>query len=166
MFEDPKFWLAISFLIFISLLGKYVLPIIIKIIDYKTKKIADDVASAKEMKERAEKLLLEAQKQQSEAIIYSRQLIEDAKNEAVDFIINSKKMIEKELEIKMALAEQRIRQEEENVINEIKTRIIDSAIRSIRDNLIRTNDNRKPGEKNPLELAMNKAIVHVSKLIH
>ena len=86
MHLDPKFWLAISFFIFLGLMIKYALPAIIKMIDQGVKKVSNDIFQAIHAKEEAEKLLAEAEKYYQESLTLSKKLIADAEIEAANLI--------------------------------------------------------------------------------
>jgi F-type H+-transporting ATPase subunit b len=131
MFLDPKFWLTISFLIFTTLIIKYVLPKILNTLDNKSKQIANDIEQAKKMREEAEKLLIDTKNYHEDSLLYCQKLIEDAKKEADKLLSDSKKELEAELLKKTNLAQERIKQEEEKTIREIKSNIIASAIKTI-----------------------------------
>ena len=62
MHFDEKFWLAVAFFTFVALMAKYVWPIIAKSLDAGSKKIAEEILAAQEMKKEAEKLLAKAEK--------------------------------------------------------------------------------------------------------
>ena len=70
MFNE-KFWLAIAFLTFVGLIIKYVGPKITKSLDQKSKEIAEEILAAKEMKEKAAKLLATAEAYYKESLYYS-----------------------------------------------------------------------------------------------
>ena len=67
---DEKFWLAIAFTAFAILIVKYVWPLLAKSIDSKSKAIAEEILAAKKMKEKAQKLLDEAEKFYLESLNY------------------------------------------------------------------------------------------------
>jgi F-type H+-transporting ATPase subunit b len=131
MFLEPKFWLAISFFTFVALMIKYALPLIIKMIDDKSKQIAKDIADARNAKEEAENLLAEAKKYSEESKKYCQKLIDDAQNEAAKILADSQKSLEDEINKKTDLAKERIKNEEEKTIREIKSNIIDAAIKNV-----------------------------------
>ncbi|MDA0902046.1 MAG: ATP synthase F0 subunit B [Proteobacteria bacterium] len=158
--HDPKFWLAVSFLIFVALFAKYAWPFILKMIDGKKFQIIDSIEQAKQMKVKAEELLVKAEKYHHDSIAYSQKLIEDAKNEAQSLIKESQKLAQEELDRKINLSKQRIKQEEENAIREVKGKIIISAIQAIEKNIASAK-----GDKS-LKTTIDKAIVDVSKLVH
>lgn len=121
---NEKFWLAIAFAFFVILVIKYFWPSIAKSIDSKSKSIAEEILAAKEMKEKAQKLLNDAQKFYSESLEYSKKLAHDAEVEALKLAAESKDILEKELKKKTAAAIERIKIEEERAIREIKLKIV------------------------------------------
>jgi F-type H+-transporting ATPase subunit b len=132
---NEKFWLAISFLAFVALLAKYVWPHIAKALDESSKKIAADLLAAKEMKERAEKLLANAEQFYKESLAYAEKLSRDAESEAKKIAESAKTNLETEVKKKTDAALNRVKLEEERMIREIKLQIVDSAINNISQNL-------------------------------
>ena len=58
---DEKFYLALAFLTFLGLIVKFVWPKIADALDANSKKIAQELLEAQELKERAQKLLKDAE---------------------------------------------------------------------------------------------------------
>jgi F-type H+-transporting ATPase subunit b len=135
IFQDPKFWLAISFTIFTILMLKYVLPIILKSIDGKVSQITKNLADAEKMRKQAEKLLKSAQDYHKESVKYSDQLIKDSKVEADKITKDYKAEVKKDIEKKVAAADERIKAQEERVVREIKSKIVESAVNAIQSNV-------------------------------
>jgi len=135
MLHDPKFWLAVSFLIFLFLMIRYVVPFIIKMIDAKSQKIAEDLKQAAKMRLEAEKLLRKSKEYYDYHIKKSDQLIKDAALESEKLIENYKIAVEDEISKKIDVANERIKTEEGRVIRDIKSKIIESAIMAIENNL-------------------------------
>lgn len=121
---NEKFWLAIAFLSFVALMVKYVWPLLAKGIDAKSKNIAEEILAAKEMKEKAQKLLNEAEKFYQESLNFSQKLAKDAAVEAQKLAEESKQILENELKKKTSAALERIKLEEERMIREIKLKVI------------------------------------------
>ncbi len=159
IFADPKFWLSISFLIFLALVIKFALPKIILALDGKSKQIADQITSAKQMKEKAEQLLLVAKKHHEESLTYCQKLIADAQAEAAKLLTDSQKSLEEELAKKTDLAKERIALEEEKTIREIKSGIISAAIKIIETKAANLSGN------SAADLS-KKAIIDISKMVH
>jgi F0F1-type ATP synthase membrane subunit b/b' len=131
---DEKFWLAIAFTAFAILIVKYVWPLLAKSIDSKSKAIAEEILAAKKMKEKAQKLLDEAEKFYLESLNYSKKLAADAQNEAQKLADESKQILESELKKKTAAALDRIKLEEEGMIREIKLKVVSDTMEALSKN--------------------------------
>ena len=132
---DEKFWLAIAFFSLLILIIRYALPKIAKSLDDKSKSIAEEILAAKEMKEKAQKLLNDAEKFYQESLSYSQKLAKDAEAEAQKLANESAQMLEAELKKKTAAALERVKMEEERVIREIKLRVVNEAMEALSQNL-------------------------------
>ncbi len=159
IFSDPKFWLAISFLIFLALIIKYALPKIISILDSKSQQIAKQISDAQQMKERAEGLLLAAKKYHEESLLYCQKLIENAKDDATKLLTDAQQSMEQELSKKTALAKERIALEEARAIREIKSSIIQAAIKTIETKSANISNNSSGN-------LTKKAIDDIGKIVH
>jgi F-type H+-transporting ATPase subunit b len=160
MLHDPKFWLAVAFFIFVGAAIKYIIPVVIKMIDQKRNQISENLNQANELRLSALKLLEEAEKYYQDSITLSSELIERARKESEIILESSKKVVEAELNTKMNLATQKIKQEEEKAIRQMKSAIVSAAIKTIEDSLFNS-DNKKISQG-----TTNKAISNISKLIH
>ncbi len=156
---DEKFWLAIAFFSFLSLVIKHVAPIIIKQLDSKSKQIAEELLAAKEAKENAKKMFLASEERYQEAIAFADKLLRDSAIEAQKYFEEALKNAEAEIAKKMAAVENRIKNEQENAIREMKIKIIDSALRAVQNNLQNVS-------KTQSDNLIRKAVDDVSKLVH
>jgi F-type H+-transporting ATPase subunit b len=137
IFSDPKFWLTISFLIFFLLMLKYVMPKITSLLDDQSKRIADQISQAQDLKNQAEKLLIESKKQYESSLIYCKKLIDDAKSEGENLLKDSQKSLEEEIKKRTLLSKERIKAEEDKAIRELKSSIIESAMKIVESNAVK-----------------------------
>jgi F-type H+-transporting ATPase subunit b len=128
---DEKFWLSVAFFFFLILAIKYVWPKLAKALDDKAKQISEEILAAKNIREKAEKFLLIAEKHYQESITYAEKLMKDAELDAQRLIKESQEILEKEIAKKTSAALDRIKFEEEIAIREIKEKIISSAMESL-----------------------------------
>ncbi|MBU6141191.1 MAG: ATP synthase F0 subunit B [Proteobacteria bacterium] len=140
---DEKFWLAIAFSFFAALVAKYVWPIISKHLDSSSKKIAEEILAAKQMKESAEKLLTAAEKLYQEANIFSQKLIKDTEDEVRKLAADSQAALEEEIAKRKAAAIERIKSEEGLAIRELKIKIVNSALRKMQNELNLNQENHE-----------------------
>lgn len=121
MFEDPKFWLLISFIIFLILMYKPFKSMMIGGLDTKIEEIKKNINSSLQSFNDSEKKLDEAQKQTSDLENKINELLSSAKLQAES---SSKDIIEK--------TNQAIASKEKNSLDRIK-QIELSAIQSIKN---------------------------------
>ena len=121
MFEDPKFWLLISFIIFLILMYKPFKSMMIGGLDTKIEEIKKNINSSLQSFNDSEKKLDEAQKQTSDLENKINELLSSAKLQAES---SSKDIIEK--------TAQAIASKEKNSLDRIK-QIELSAIQSIKN---------------------------------
>ncbi len=160
IFLDPRFWLAVSFFIFLALMIKYALPAILKMLDGKANMVAEEVLKASEAKAKAEQLLADAEINFQNAITFSKKLIADAEKEARNLIEHSQKITEEEIQRKLNLVTNRIHQEEEKAIREVKGWLISAAVGVMKENIAKNNDKKSPS------ISIANSINDVSKLIN
>ena len=85
MFEDPKFWLLVSFIIFVTLIYKPFKSMMVKGLDNKIEEIKNSINSSMKSFNDAEEKLSEAQKQTSDL---NNKIDKLDKNEFVDLCSN------------------------------------------------------------------------------
>lgn len=155
---DEKFWLATAFFSFFALVVKYVWPLISKGLDSSSKKVAEEILAAKEMREDAEKLLIKAEQLYKDAVSFSEKLIKDTEDEVQKLAAESKKLLEEEVNKRKKIALDRIRFEEEFAVRELKAKIVDSALGKLANEL---NLNKEDHEK-----LVEKAVNNFGKTVH
>lgn len=120
LLEDPKFWLSVSFVIFIILMAKPFKSMFIGGLDSKIEEIKKSINESLQSFTNAEKKVNEAQRQTADLENKISQLLVDAKNQAQSL---SQSIIEK--------TQQSITSKEKNSLERIK-QIEISAIQSIK----------------------------------
>jgi len=158
MFQDPTLWLAISFLIFLGFFIKLILPKIIAALQYRSDEIAKKFNELADLKTQAEQSLFESKLICDNLDEEANNIINNAHNEAKKIISQAKFRIEKDINYKIKLAEQKINQEKDRVIKNVKMSIISLAIEEIKKDFEKDKQkNKKLGED---------AILHISKAIN
>ncbi len=156
---DEKFWLAIAFLVFVGVIIKYLMPSIKLSLENKSKEIAQNLLEAKEMKERAQQLLVDAKNNFQETITYCEKLTADAEIEAKNLLSDIQNQASLEIEKKMAALNMRLKSEEENAVREMKAKIIHEAMDATRAEL-------KNIKKENIENSIKKSLADIGKIIH
>jgi F-type H+-transporting ATPase subunit b len=132
---DEKFYLALAFLTFLGLIVKFVWPKIANALDENSKKIAKELLEAKELKERAQKLLKDAEKFYQDSVLYAEKMARDAESEAKQITEIAKNDVALEIQKKTDAAIARVKLEEERLVRELKLKIVENAIAEISQNL-------------------------------
>ena len=130
---DATFWVAVSFIIFFG--GLVYLKIPQKINEILSKLISDiknEIDESEKLRTEAKTLLDNAQKKLDTAQSVSDELLEQAKKDSDNLIIELNDKFHKLSEIKKNLAENKINQMKEKAIKEIKDTSIKIAIDSVK----------------------------------
>ena len=130
---DATFWVAVSFIIFFG--GLVYLKIPQKINEILNKLISDiknEIDESEKLRTEAKTLLDNAQKKLDTAQSVSDELLEQAKKDSDNLIIELNDKFHKLSEIKKNLAENKINQMKESAIKEIKDTSIKIAIDSVK----------------------------------
>lgn len=157
---NEKFWLAIAFVVFVILFIKLAGSKIAKILDQKSKQIAEEISAAKELREKAAKLLASAETYHKESLSYSDKLKQDAESEAKKFLIAAENSIKEELDKKTVAAYERLSREETQTLRKIKSEIISSALKIIEEDIAKTLDKKQS------DTVFSKATQDLGKIIH
>ena len=130
---DATFWVAVSFIIFFG--GLIYLKIPQKINGILNKLISDiknEIDESEKLRTEAKILLDKAQKKLDTAQSISNEILEQAKKDSDNLIIELNDKFHKSSEIKKNLAENKITQMKETAIKEIKDTSIKIAVDSVK----------------------------------
>ena len=130
---DATFWVAVSFVIFFG--GLIYLKIPQKINEILNKLISDiknEIDESEKLRREAKKLLDNAQNKLDSAQLVGNEILEQAKKDSENLIIEMNDKFHKTSEIKKNLAENKISQMKEAAIKEIKDASIKIAVDSVK----------------------------------
>ena len=133
MVIDSTFWVAVSFIIFLGVLIYFKIPQ--KVNDILNKLILDiknEIDESEKLRTEAKLLLDNAQKKLDTAQSVSKEILEQAKKDSDNMIIELNDKFHKSSEIKKNIAENKISQMKEAAIKEIKDTSIKIAIDSVK----------------------------------
>ena len=130
---DASFWVAISFIIFLGVLIYLKIPQ--KINEVLNKLISDiknELDESEKLRSEAKKLLDNAQAELDTAEKINKDILEQAKKDSENLIIETNDKFHRSAELKKNLAENKIVQMKEAAIKEIKDTSIKIAIDSVK----------------------------------
>ena len=133
MVIDSTFWVAVSFIIFLGVLIYFKIPQ--KINDILNKLILDiknEIDESEKLRTEAKLLLDNAQKKLDTAQSVSKEILEQAKKDSDNMIIELNDKFHKSSEIKKNSAENKIAQMKDTAIKEIQNASIKIAVDSVK----------------------------------
>ncbi len=130
---DSTFWVAISFLLFIGLLIYFKIPQKInEILNQLILNIKNEIDESEKLRNEAKVLLDNSQSKLDGAREETKSIIEQAKRDSDNLVIEINEKFHKSAEIKKKLAETKISQMKEAAIKEIKDTSIKIAVESVK----------------------------------
>jgi F-type H+-transporting ATPase subunit b len=131
MFATAEFWVLVSFVIFMGVLGYYgVHKTILSALDARSKKIADDLDEARALREEAQKVLADYERKRREAEGEAEAIISAAKTEADRLAQEAKQKSEDFVVRRTKMAEMKIAQAETQAIAEVRAVAADAAVKA------------------------------------
>jgi len=130
---DATFWVAVSFVIFFGVLIYFKIPQ--KVNEILEKQIVDikkEIDESEKLRMESKKLLENAQSRLESASIESKKILDEAKKDGENLIIQMNDKFHKSSEIKKNIAETKISQMKETAIKEIKDTSIKIAVDSVK----------------------------------
>lgn len=144
MIIDATFWVAISFIIFISALVYFKIPSKIKnILNDNINKIKNQIDEAEKLKEEANNKLSEQENRLAKAKKEIANMIKQANEESEKNIIKANDNFYKVMEIRKKNTEEKIRQMKAQAIKEIKNNSLDIALESVEKLMLNSLDKNK-----------------------
>ena len=130
---DATFWVAVSFVIFFGVLIYFKIPQ--KVNEILEKQIVDikkEIDESEKLRTESKNLLENAQSKLDSASIESKKILDEAKKDGENLIIQMNDKFHKSSEIKKNIAETKISQMKETAIKEIKDTSIRIAVDSVK----------------------------------
>lgn len=129
MFQDPAFWVAVAFIGFLALVTYLKAPqLIASKLDERAASIKAELDEAQKLREDAQALFADYQRQQRDALKTAEGIVARAKEDADILKKESIAELEASLTRRQELAEAKIRQAEEKAVAEVQNIAIDVAI--------------------------------------
>ena len=133
MIIDATFWVAISFILFIGLLVYFKIPKKVnEVLNQLISNIKNEINESEKLRNEAKTLLDNSQSKLDSASEETNKIIEQAKKDSENLVIEINEKFHKSAEIKKKLAETKITQMKEAAIKEIKDTSIKIAVDSVK----------------------------------
>ncbi|QLF69547.1 F0F1 ATP synthase subunit B [Peteryoungia desertarenae] len=126
---DSSFFALLGLILFFALLAYLKVPGMIgRALDERAKKIGDELAEAKRLREEAQHVLAEYQRKRKEAEAEAAGIIAAAEREAAALTAEAKQKTEEFVARRNALSEQKIKQAETEAVNAVRAAAVDLAV--------------------------------------
>lgn len=127
-YQEPVFWVAIAFVIFMSLALRPLCRVIAKGLDSSSKKIAEELAEAKRLRLEAEAVLASYQKKQRESLQEAEAMLASAKADADRIAAKAESDLNTALDKRLKAAMDKIAQTEAKALQDMQGYVADIAL--------------------------------------
>ena len=147
MFNEPEFWVAVAFVIFVAGLGYLgVHRMITKSLDDRSDRIKAELDEARKLKDEATKLLADYQRKRQEAEGEAQEIIAGAKAEAERLAVEAKSKIEEFVARRTRMAETKIAQAEAQAAADVRSAAAEAAVAAAEKILTQETKGKLAGE--------------------
>jgi F-type H+-transporting ATPase subunit b len=145
LLHDHHFWVLVSMVILILLVWKPASRAITSSLDERAVRIRSELDEARRLREEAEQLLADYQRQEREAVAEAQAIVAHAREEAERLAAQAASDLEQSLARRQRLAEERIAQAEIRAAAEVRAAAVDTAIAAAREVIASDVDERRGG---------------------
>ncbi len=133
LIEEPKFWVLVSFVVFIAGVWKPASKAVLSMLDKRTQMIEAELARASELRIEAEKLLVAYQQKYNNAVQEAESMVQKTHADAEALAARAESELKSALEKRMKLASDKIAAAEAKAIQDIQNHVVDIAISAARE---------------------------------
>jgi F-type H+-transporting ATPase subunit b len=131
MLSNPTFWVGVAFVIFLAVLYYYGVPkTMLNSLDARSKRIADELAEARRLRQDAERLLKEYETKRKAAEQEAADIVSTAREEAERLARETEEKMADFVRRRTATAEAKIAQAEAQASAEVRAAAVDAAVRA------------------------------------
>ncbi len=136
LMHDARFWVGVSFFIFMAIFAKFVLPAILKGLDGRTNAINAQLEQANQLRAEAEALLAESKRKQADAGKEAESLVAQATKDVAALRSAAETELKQAIERRTAQAEANIERAETDAVQQIRTQIVELATDTARQVMV------------------------------
>jgi F-type H+-transporting ATPase subunit b len=139
MFEDPEFWVALAFVIFVGVLVKFGVPkMALSALDARGDRIKQALDEAHRLRSEAQAVLAQYQQKRAEAEKEAQAIIVSARVEAERLAGEAKVKVEEFIARRTKMAESKIAQAEAQALADVRAAAADAAVAAAEKVLVQT----------------------------
>jgi F-type H+-transporting ATPase subunit b len=139
MFEDPEFWVAVAFAIFLGILARFGVPkMAVSALDARSDRIRQALEEAHRLRSEAQDVLAQYQKKRDEAEKEAQAIIANAGIEAERLAAEAKSKVEEFVARRTKMAEAKIAQAEAQALADVRSAAADAAVAAAENILVKS----------------------------
>ena len=139
MFEDPEFWVAVAFVIFLGILAYFGVPkMALSALDARSDRIKQALDEAHRLRSEAQAVLVQYQQKRAEAEKEAQAIIVSARVEAERLAGEAKGKVEEFIARRTKMAESKIAQAEAQALADVRAAAADAAVAAAEKVLVQT----------------------------
>jgi F-type H+-transporting ATPase subunit b len=159
-YYDTYTWMIASFVIFVALFCKIVLPLILKGLDTRGQAIADQLEQANKLRADAEALLAESKRKQEDAEKEAAALLAQANKDADAMRASAEAELKQAITRRTKQAEDNIKRAESEAVAQIRAQLVDVATEAARQVIVAQLKDQKD------DPAVARALAAIERNIH
>ena len=140
LLENPETWILVAFVIFVALVAKKASLMIASALDARADGIRTELESAARLREEAQSLLAQYQKQQRGVRDEIEALLEHARRESAIMTENATSRLAEKLSLRERQVQENIKRNEAQVVEEVRVAAAELAIAAVRTLVIQNLD--------------------------
>ena len=130
--HEPKFWVAVSFALFVALAFKKGKSLLLGMLDARSAKIAIELEQARALRIEAERILADYQQKQAAYLKEATTMLEKARDDAEMMRTQAERDLKEAMDARTRQAMERIEQEETKAIADVRNHVVDIALAAAR----------------------------------
>ncbi len=127
-YQNPGFWVAVSFVVFVLLAFRPVAKALVRVLDGRSSQIAAELAEARRLREEALEALAAYQKKQRESLQEAESMLATTRADAARIADKAEADLRQALEKRMRLAMEKIAQAESRAIADVQSYVADISL--------------------------------------
>jgi len=128
IFNDPTFWVFVSFVIFFLMSGKPIFKAISSALDKRSDEIRLELEEAVRLREEAQTIVADYRKKEHESLEEAERIVEQTKVDAQQMADRAEADLRDALEKRKTMALQKIAQAETKAVQAVQEHVVDIAI--------------------------------------
>lgn len=160
LLQDPKTWVALSFVLFMIGFYRYAVPAIMRMLDARSAKIRDELEQATSLRQEAEAVLASYKAKEKDMLREAEAMLAHARSEAEALKMRAEAEMKEATDRRIAQANDNIARAEQAAMQTIRENIVDIALATARKTMIEKLEN---ADHDP---AIAQALKDIERIIH